>query len=1001
MRPLKLSLQAFGSYPDLFDIDFVRLGQHGVFSITGPTGSGKTTIFDAMVYALYGKLPGKREADDVRSHFAKEGVETFVTFEFEVKGQSWTIERKPKQERKKARGEGTIVSSGSVLIRETDQNIGGLTAVRAVDKQVVDLVGLDCSQFQQVVLLPQGEFEAVLKAETDQRVALLRRLFPVKIFTDFTAFLEGEVKTRREELAEVESGSAFAQGRIRLAFMAALGAIPEGLEHPWYESLFDEESCDFSLLTQRCNELSTIIDSVRPLSDISRKTLDDLNLQIKQVGELIKSFDQWVANKQVVLEFPAAEEADVASEAELNQLQVLSGLATSLDQHEELVTLERSLEKSMEKDRTQLKHRWINGYDDEVLDDAKKIAALVRKVQSDIEKRGEGVGTQEELINLRKELETLEEFLNDEKAELAELEIEEAESAERMVEVESELKAARVILSTEARVKVAVTKAELALKDAESHAKGEAKAAGIQKELTSAKAAFEKATAVCKAVQLKHREGIAGELATTLVDGEACPTCGSPDHPAPAKHKKSTPSAAELEEAEAQRDAARSKVSRLERDLAKIQGQISTVASEKPVADLKRELKELKSQVTEITEAQEFVTDAEAELKELKSEIKKRKPQLAKLTKSVTEQTAKFSSDSKRYAKDLAKFEKDFGQLDDFEFDEDKYQEFESKLDSYRALLEGLQETQRDVALRLATLQPHLTDHGVETPKELRNKLLSEDEIAQKRTAINDRRSLRKATLDAIKAYEESDSPKELPDASEIEMRLEVARSTHDDLFRSLTQLEGHTEAIHQEIASLSDNEETIDTARKRVEEANGFYRLCSGQSAGQNEIRVALEEWVLSVYLKRVLRQANSRMHKMTSGRYSLQVNSLGGDNRKRHGLDLEVFDTFTGQSRKARTLSGGETFKSALALALGLADVVAAGSNRELDALFIDEGFGSLDEQSLEQVLVILDSLQNGGRVVGVISHVEELKRVLPRGIEVQGTDRGSKATVHYPEV
>ena len=232
-------------------------------------------------------------------------------------------------------------------------------------------------------------------------------------------------------------------------------------------------------------------------------------------------------------------------------------------------------------------------------------------------------------------------------------------------------------------------------------------------------------------------------------------------------------------------------------------------------------------------------------------------------------------------------------------------------------------------------------------------------------------------------------------------MRLEAARSAHDELFRSLTQLEGQAEAIQHDIASLSDNEAVIDAARKRVEEANGFYRLCSGQSAGQNEIRVALEEWVLSVYLKRVLRQANSRMHKMTSGRYSLQVNSLGGDNRKRHGLDLEVFDTFTGQSRKARTLSGGETFKSALALALGLADVVAAGSNRDLDALFIDEGFGSLDEQSLEQVLVILDSLQNGGRVVGVISHVEELKRVLPRGIEVEGTDRGSKATVHYPEL
>jgi DNA repair protein SbcC/Rad50 len=495
MRPLKLSLQAFGSYPDLFEIDFVRLGQHGVFSITGPTGSGKTTIFDAMVYALYGKLPGKREADDVRSHFAKEGAETFVKFEFEVKGQSWTIERKPKQERKKTRGEGTTVATGSVLLRETDQTTGGLTAVKGVDKRVVELVGLDSSQFQQVVLLPQGEFEAVLKAETDQRVALLRQLFPVKIFNDFTAFLEAEVKTRREELDEAAAGSAFAQGRIRLAFSAALGAIPEGLDHPWYQSLFDEASFDFSLLAQRRNELGTIIDSVRPLSDASRKVLDDVTLERQRVSDFIKAFDQWVTNTQDAVRFPAAEEADVAREAELNQLQVLSGLATTLDKYEELVALERSLEKSIEKDRKQLERRWIDGYDDEVLDDTKKIAALVRKVQSDIEKRGEGVALQEELVNLREELETLEESLSGEKDELAELESEEAEAVDRVAELDVELKAARVIVTTEAKVKVAVSKAEQALKDAEARAKGEAAAAGIQKQLTIAKAALEKATA--------------------------------------------------------------------------------------------------------------------------------------------------------------------------------------------------------------------------------------------------------------------------------------------------------------------------------------------------------------------------------------------------------------------------------------------------------------------------------------------------------------------------
>ena len=1000
MRPLKLSMQAFGSYQDLFEIDFVRLGQHGVFSITGPTGSGKTTIFDAMVYALYGKLPGKREADDVRSHFAKAGDETFVRFEFEVKGKSWTIERRPKQERKKARGEGTTVTQGSVLLRETNSTTGGLTAVRPVDKQIVELVGLDSSQFQQVVLLPQGEFEAVLKAETDQRVALLRQLFPVKIFNDFTAFLEAEVKTRREEFDEVAASSAFARDRIRLAFSAALDAIPEGIQHPWYQTLFDAESFDIVHLEQRCSELNDVIDFIRPLSDASRKVFDDVSLERQLINDSIKAFDQWVTDKEAALTFPEAEDGDLAREAELNQLQVLSGLATTLDHYEALVKHASSLERAIVKERTKLERSWIESYDIGVLDDVKKIATLVRKVQSDIEKRGEGISLQKELLELRDSLEELEETLGDEQDELTELESEEAEAGERVADLEADIKEARSVVSTEAKVKVAFAKAEVALKDAEARTKGEAEAAGLQKKLASAKAEFEKTTTAFKNLQLKHREGMAGELATALVKGEACPTCGSHDHPAPAKTKKSTPSAVDLEEAEAIREKAQEDVNRLEQEIAKIQGQISTVTAQKPVSELKSELKVLRAQVAEIENANVLLLDAEAELKELKSQIKNRKPQHTKLAKSVAEATAKFASDSKRFTKDLAKFEKSFGDLDDFEFDEDEYQGFVTQLESYGTSLDELDKAKRDVTLTLTTLQPHLEAHKVDTPEKLRSMLLSDDEIAKGRAAISDRRGQRKATLDAIKHYEESDAPKTRPDVSEIDEKLEVARSNHEAYFGSLTRLEAHEKAIQQDAVSLSKNETVIDAARKRVEEANGFYRLCSGQNAGQNEIRVALEEWVLSVYLKRVLRQANARMNKMTSGRYSLQVNSLGGDNRKRHGLDLEVFDTFTGQSRKARTLSGGETFKSALALALGLADVVAAGSNRELDALFIDEGFGSLDEESLEQVLAILDSLQNGGRVVGVISHVEELKRVLPRGIEVEGTDRGSRATVHYPD-
>jgi exonuclease SbcC len=1001
MRPLKLSLQAFGSYPDRFEIDFVRLGQHGVFSITGPTGSGKTTIFDAMVYALYGKLPGKREADDVRSHFANEGVETFVSFEFEVKGQSWTIERRPKQERKKARGIGTISTPTSVVLRETDKSSCGITAVRAVDKRVVELVGLDSDQFQQVVLLPQGEFEAVLKAETDQRRALLRQLFPVTIFNDFTAFLEDEVKSRREALALVAEGSAFAEGRIRLALLEALDAIPVGLNHPWYESLFDTESFNVSRLDQWDAELTAIIEGVRSLWERTHDAFEHVKEEHRLVRASIEAFDQWVTNKREAEQFPAAVAADEAREGVLNELQKLAGLATTLDLYEACEAAERESVKSIEMARPRLDRRWIDGYDTGVLDDAKHFAALVRTVRSDIEKRRDGVGLRNELVTLRANREALNDALNNEKDELSELKSVEDQAVQRVAALDSDIESASIVLSAESTVKVAVSKAETALKEAQSRAKDEGDAARLQSELGTVQALLATTGTTLKSLQLKHREGIAGELAASLVDGEACPTCGSPDHPTPATPTASTPSLNEVDEAEARRDEVQRSVNELERNLALIQGRISTVVSEKSAAELSDELGELRLRLGAIDEAKAFVNEAKGELKELRSAMKARQPLLVTLATSVTEQETKLASDTKRYAKEVATFEKSFGDLDTFSFDEEEFQAFAGMLEEYGTLLEHLATAQRDVKRMFASLEPHLVRHEVATPQALRAKLLSEDEITTERNEINARRHQRQTISDAIAAYEDSDAPKERPDASEISERLETARVAEEKLNRSRNQLEGHAKAIQRDRDSLSKNEEAIEAARKRVEEANGFYRLCSGQNAGQNEIRVALEEWVLSVYLKRVLRQANARMHKMTSGRYSLQVNSLGGDNRKRHGLDLEVFDTFTGQSRKARTLSGGETFKSALALALGLADVVSAGSNRELDALFIDEGFGSLDEQSLEQVLVILDSLQNGGRVVGVISHVEELKRVLPRGIEVVGTDRGSKPLVHYPEL
>jgi len=206
--------------------------------------------------------------------------------------------------------------------------------------------------------------------------------------------------------------------------------------------------------------------------------------------------------------------------------------------------------------------------------------------------------------------------------------------------------------------------------------------------------------------------------------------------------------------------------------------------------------------------------------------------------------------------------------------------------------------------------------------------------------------------------------------------------------------------AVRSAVAELADGSAALADARTAKEEAETLAGLCAGLGTGPDATRLSLKNWVLAYYLRQVLAHANRRLHTMTRGRYALDLSGEHADGRRPWGLDISVLDAETGQSRPATTLSGGETFMAALALALGLADVVSAGSNYSIGALFVDEGFGSLDGDSLDTVIEVLRSLQDGGRMVGVISHVQELKDALPNGITIVSTNQGSAAALHYPD-
>jgi exonuclease SbcC len=316
------------------------------------------------------------------------------------------------------------------------------------------------------------------------------------------------------------------------------------------------------------------------------------------------------------------------------------------------------------------------------------------------------------------------------------------------------------------------------------------------------------------------------------------------------------------------------------------------------------------------------------------------------------------------------------------------------------ASLQASESSTATLAQSLGMLGPTLVEWEIEDPAALDELMRPTEQIEDEARALERRAVLRREVEERIIRYDTADGPAERPDAAPLLDAERIACDRLDDLVGRVAVVMSRIESIAAARHQLATRSGLIEVARRQKEEAETLASACAGLGGGPTGTKVSLENWVLAYYLRQVLAQANLRLDTMTSGRYALELNREYTDGRKPWGLDLSVLDAETGQSRPATTLSGGETFMAALSLALGLADVVSAGSNYSIGALFVDEGFGSLDGESLDTVIDVLRSLQDGGRMVGVISHVQDLKDALPNGITIGSTNHGSVAMIHYPE-
>ncbi len=869
MRPLRLEISAFGPYAGTEILDFSDLGAHRLFLICGPTGAGKSTILDAICYALYGKTSGgDRSGKSLRSGYAPPEVLTHVVFDFAIGGKTYRVSRTPEQIRQKKRGEGQAQQRMEAALYELTDGKERLISAKETDKAVADLIGVEIDQFRQIILIPQGDFRKLLLADSRDRQAIMQQLFHTKIYSKLVEILGKRASEGAAAYEEIK-----AQIRMKL------------------ESCGAETAEDLAKKTEETRKRETDAEAARA----------------------------------------AAETAQIAARKEYDTAKALADAYTRLSTAKETAAKLSALRQDIEQKTAEL---------------AKiRAAARMKDAKENLEKtKAKGMTRGAEAEALRKQMAETESRLAKLTAEF---------SAMTQTEPAIQEKEKEFLRLSELREPAA--QLEAARQDVSGKEKNEA---ARQKEVETAKALSAAAEATQKEaktaaerLEFLFLQGQAAYLARTLTDGEPCPVCGSLTHPAAAHTDALIPDRTEVDAAKKmrdQKDAAAQKAAQALSDAEKL---LSTARSETAAARAALAVIEQR-----LPEAYRDGKKIEQTLQALTTEISRYKKEREKLT--ADKQRAEQDAAAIRAQTEAA--EKDVAAL------RTQYTEDKTILED-RAHEEGFLSIEE------------FTGYFARLPQE-----------AALQKEITDYHAAETATAEKQAAEERFIAGRAAPDMAAEEQKRAAADRVRDEATKAKAETAARLAFLIEAEKSVAFLSEKQKEAESGLQLAAGLYDVYRGKETG-----VDLERFVLGALLDDVTRAANARLHVMSGGRYRLSRQIDRDDKRKSAGLDLEVFDSYTGLSRPANTLSGGETFLASLSLALGLADVVQQyAGGIHLDAMFVDEGFGTLDSESLDLALRTLTGLESGHRLVGIISHVEELAERIGAKLIVEKTDCGSHA-------
>ncbi len=875
MKPIKLTMSAFGPYAKETTIDFSAFGMDEPFLIAGDTGAGKTTIFDALSFALYGEASGgkdRRGSNSFRSDFADMNTRTFVKLTFEHKGQTWKIERNPQYERLRLRGEGMTTESANAIMdnENTGEHIEKLSDVNA---KVLELLGLSQDQFAQTVMIAQGDFLKILTADTSERTKLFQKIFNTSIYSEISDKLGDKDKACKKERAELENIILYAENSISPedAFEKAeeLRAYQGHIEHT--DSILE---CLGELIVWEENQKAAAVKRKKA----SKEKIEDLTRAIENGKHVNDDFDE--------------------KEEKGESLKNLLSEKTAIDN------------------------------DRKVLENARKANALkslellVKQTESNISGEKDTLSEAEEKLNeITSSIPSAKENLQSAN-----------ENKDKIQELRTEAEILEKLLPTLKEIEALSKKYDAAKKDHE-HKISEA----------------ENASARYSELLTKYNLNIAGILAKDLKDGMACPVCGSTAHPAKAGLTSENITKEALDSAERDR-----------------------------------------------TNAEKSLSNALGDVTELRGQLSSKKDELAKLNLSENEKTETLQAriDEKKALAD--DYQEEINNASDtlIKLNTDKTT-YENSINETKGRISNLEKTYQE---QLAEFKEKLKSSGFETDEEYHKALRLDDDIDCLDNEIKQYDSNVKSLEDRISELEEKINGKSRIDLSELENKKDIANAEEIDASneenRLNTALSNHKNANDK----IKEANVKIKNRREHWSIIQQLSKCCSGQTeSGVQRAKITFEAYVQQYYFNKVVAAANKRLWILTDNMFTLRCRKDAKDLRSQSGLDLEVLDQNTMKWRDVSTLSGGESFMASLSLALGLSDVVQSKSGQiEIDAMFIDEGFGTLDENILQNSIKVLENLAGGKRLIGIISHVHELEERINKKLIVKKTLTGSEITM-----